>query len=277
MVKFLENKITEEELQILNDDDFDTKKLKNELSEKDRKKFTKVYKIFRDMSDNWDWLFLNFLIEISKNEKKYKKFLWEKWFNQETLNSVINSVISNIDKVLNISDRENQINFFYKEKKKYQNRKIKSKTKEWKKWTVNKNKKENIFKIDKVRKLPNNSFIIDLKKEWLKKRIWFLSFKEVEENIYYIDGFSVDDKFKKNWLWEKLMNNFKDFLWQNWMCFLNDHTSNYWITSPYIKYWWNKENFTPELASRKVFYYWNDTKDKKIKLKQAAKKFYNNN
>jgi len=51
-MEFLENEITEEELQILNDDDFDTKKLKNELSEKDRKKFTKVYKIFRDMSDN---------------------------------------------------------------------------------------------------------------------------------------------------------------------------------------------------------------------------------
>ncbi|MDQ7022976.1 MAG: hypothetical protein Q9M97_05605 [Candidatus Gracilibacteria bacterium] len=74
---------------------------------------------------------------------------------------------------------------------------------------------------------------------------------------------------------DKLMNEFKKYLGNNGMSFLNDYSDNYGTNSPYIKYGWNEEKVISELKERKVMYYGNNTKDKKIELKQVAKKFYN--
>jgi len=247
--------------------DWDLKYLKSLLEGNDKIILRRVHKVFRDLSDNGDLIFLSFILKISEPEniEFYDKFLNNKWFWKESLDKVIWYVTDNIDIIL-----ENK-----KKIKSESKNKIKPETKNKIRSNKKKEKKEASFEIEKVRKLSKSSFVFDLKKEWLKKRIWFLSFREIKNNIYYIDGFSVDDDLKRQWLGGKLMEEFKNYLWDNWMWFLNDHTNNYWINSPYEKYWWNKEKFIPELVKRKVYYFWNDTKGKKIELKWVTKKFYN--
>ena len=236
--------------------DWDLKIIKKLFkTKKEKDLFNLVYKIFRDSSIYWDLIFLKFILDITKKENidKYNLFIKHKWLWQKSINTIITLVKDNIEE-LYIKKKDNTVNI-----------------------TKIKKKKEASFEIEKVRKLPKSSFVFDLKKEWVKKRIWYLSFREIKRNIYYIDGFSVDEKFQKQWLEDKLMEEFKIFLWDNWMWFLNDSTSNYWIESPYEKYWWNNEKFIPELVQRKVFYFWNNTKEKKVELKQVAKNFYKNN
>ena len=134
------------------------------------------------------------------------------------------------------------------------------------------------FRISEV-KIDNETWnqmfeIFKYSNKW-EESIWWLIFEKLQNNIFYISGFEIeDDYFQNMWLWREIIETFYKHIWKEWMSFLENRSNIKWL---YEKYWWNKEKFIPELVSRKVFYYWNNTTDKKRELKSAVKKFYNIN
>jgi len=83
-----------------NEEDIDF--LESQLTETDKKIFNEVYKIFKNISSNWDAIFLSFLLSISKDEntKKYESFSQSEWLKKEMLDKAIWYIRENIELIL---------------------------------------------------------------------------------------------------------------------------------------------------------------------------------